>query len=282
MINNTQRPNFLSNYERNTLLKLVFACGVGYVLLHLTKILIFMWGQIPVVESTAFFHERILPNFAIQPLEGMLQRPWTLLSFMFTGLGFFKLASSLIWLFVFGNVVQTLIGKREILPLFFAANILGGLVFIGLQSFFPQFGLAAFFVGPDASILAFGTAALTLVPRYKFFLGENLSIPLWLLLLVYLLLSFGTMGHFTNYPLLGLMLTGLVVGFSYVKLAQSGFRPGRFWYGLFNRAGRKALNQQTKPEPLDVDAILDKINKKGMRSLTKAEKDILLRQKNEA
>lgn len=277
-----QKSNFLSNYERNTLLKLVFACGVGYVLLHLVKILVFMWGQIPVVESTAFFHNEILPNFAIQPLEGMLKRPWTLLSFMFTGLGFFKLLSSLIWLFVFGSVVQGLIGKRELLPLFFASNILAGLAFILLQIPFPQGGLSAYFVGPDAAILAFGSAALTIAPKYKFYLGENLGIPLWVLFVIYLLLSFGTMGHFSNYPLLGLMITGIVVGFVYINLARRGFRPGNFWNNLFNKSSNKeSFNRKSKAESLDVDTILDKINKKGIRSLTKAEKDILLKQKNE-
>ncbi|RQO29700.1 hypothetical protein DBR32_15300 [Taibaiella sp. KBW10] len=281
----SSRKTILSDYEHNPLIRLVFACGAGYIMLHLAKIVIFMWGQVPVMESTQFFYDKILVHFGIQPLEGMLRRPWTILTYMFTGLGFFKLFTSMVWLVVFGNVIQNLIGKSEVVPLFFFSNILGGLAFILLQTAFPLTGQASLFVGADAGIFGFAIGALTLAPKYKLYFTQNLAIPLWILVVIYLVMNVVVLSGTQNYPLIGLLVTGALSGFVFIKLVQSGMRIGVWSNAFFKRItgsfmpAKKGVLEDKEVIHHDIDAILDKINDRGLRSLTKSERDFLQQHK---
>lgn len=282
---NSSRKTVLSDYEHNPLIRLVFACGAGYILLHLAKIVIFMWAQVPVLESTRFFYDRILIHFAIQPIEGMLQRPWTILTYMFTGLGFFKLFTSMVWLVVFGNVLQQLIGKSEIVPLFLWSNLIGGIAFITLQHYFPLSGDDKMFVGADASILGMALGGLVLAPSYKVHFTRNLSIPLWGLVVIYLILNIVVLYGSSNYPLMGLLLAGALSGAIYIKMVQAGIKLGergnRFAAKLTGglTPGKKGVLEDKEEIVYDLDSILDKINERGIRSLTKGEREFLQKHK---
>jgi len=278
---NSSRKTVLSDYEHNPLIRLVFACGAGYILLHLAKIVIFMWGQVPVMESTRFFYDKILIHFALQPMEGMLQRPWTILTYMFTGLGFFKLFTSMVWLVVFGNVLQQLIGKSEVVPLFIVTNIIGGIAFVVLQQYFPLAGYDKMFVGADAAILGMALGGITLAPKYQVYFTRSLAVPLWGLVLIYIILNIVVLYGNHNYPLIGLMIAGALTGAAYVMLVKSGMKLGewtnRTWarmMGGFNPK-KKGVLEDKEEIRYDLDSILDKINERGIRSLTKGEREFL-------
>lgn len=281
----SSRKTVLSDYEHNPLIRLVFACGAGYIMLHLAKIVIFMWGQVPVLESTQFFYDRILIHFAIQPWEGMLSRPWTILTFMFTGLGFFKLFTSMVWLVVFGNVIQNLVGKSEVVPLFLFSNILGGLAFIFLQKVFPLLGADRLFVGADASIFGFAIAAITLAPKHKLYFTQSLAVPLWVLVAIYFVMNIAVMYNTQNFPLVGLLLTGAIAGFVFVGMLRSGIRIGERSNRFFKKITgqfmpeKKGILEDKDVIHHDIDSILDKINERGMKSLTKSEQDFLKQHK---
>ncbi|HLU16542.1 MAG TPA: rhomboid family intramembrane serine protease [Edaphocola sp.] len=278
---NSSRKTLLSDYENNPLLKLVFFCGVGYVLLHLAKIIIFMWGQVPVMESTQYFYERILVHFAIQPAEQMRAHPWTILTYMFTGLSFFKMAASLFWLFIFGSAVQQLVGKSEILPLFLFCNIIGGIAFITTLSYQPVAFPDYMFVGPDAAALGFAVGACVTAPRHRVSIAASLQIPLWLLTVIYLGLTTILAIDAQIYAYYALLLAGAAAGVIYLLATKVGFRPGAWGNKIYSsvmhrvsgnkKLGGKNMGAQTE----ELNRILDKINENGIQSLSREEKKIL-------
>jgi membrane associated rhomboid family serine protease len=282
---NSSRKTLLSDYEHNPLLRLVFFCGCGYVILQLVKIVIFMWQQVPSPESTAYFENKIYVHFALQPLAGMLQHPWTLVTFMFTGLGFFKLFTTLVWLFLFGNVVQQLVGRSEVFPLFLVANIVGGIAFVGLQLVYNLPHPSNMFSGADAAVFAFAFGALAIAPKYRVYLSSNFSVPLGVLVLIYVVLNVVSFWGSTNLPYFGLLVAGAVVGCVYLKLAKRGCRLGVWGNKLVGNsaqkiAGKKKIGDKTFEQTNDeLDAILDKINESGIQSLNKEERELLQRYK---
>lgn len=280
---NSSRKTLLSDYENNPLLKLVFFCGAGYIMLHLAKIVIFMWQQVPSPESTFYFESKIYVHFAIQPLAGMLKHPWTLLTFMFTGLSFFKLFTTLVWLFVFGSVIQQLVGKSEILPLFIVSNMAGGIAFIALQYYFPLPHPHNMFSGADAAVLGFSLGALSVAPKYKIYFSPNFSVPLWLLIVIYLIINILVLFESNNYPYFGLLIMGGLAGVLYMQLANKGVKLGvacnkLLGWGAHKVAAKKKIGDKTFKEiNADLDAILDKINESGIQSLTREERELLKR-----
>ncbi|HRP88896.1 MAG TPA: rhomboid family intramembrane serine protease [Edaphocola sp.] len=278
---NSSKQTLLSDYERNPLLKLIFFCGAGYIFLHLVKIIVFMWWEIPSPESTPYFHDHIYINAAIQPWEGMKTHPWTIISFMFTSLSFFKLFTSLVWLFVFGSMVQRLVGKSEILPLFIISNVLGGIAFVILLNYFPMMKPDNMFTGPDAAVIGYSFGALVLAPNYKFHFSDSLKIPLWLLIVAYLALNLYTVIDMGNYAYLGLILFGGLAGVGYMILAKKGYKLGVLANKIVNRTNKKISPKNKiagkvfKQESLDLDRILDKVNDTGFQSLTREERKFL-------
>lgn len=280
---NSSRKTLLSNYENNPLLRLVFFCGCGYVLLQLVKIVIFMWQQVPSPESTNYFETKIYVHFALQPLEGMLQHPWTILTYMFTGIGFFKLFTTLVWLFLFGNVVQQLVGRSEVFPLFLVANIIGGIAFVALQLVFSLPHPSNMFSGADAAVFAYAFGALGIAPKYRVYFSSNFSVPLWALVVIYVLLNIVSLWGLTNFPYFGLLICGSLIGFLYLKMAKNGLKLGVWGNKLFGKSaqtfgakkkvGDKTFNQSNE----QLDAILDKINESGIQSLNQEERELLQR-----
>lgn len=278
---NSSRKTILSDYENNPLLKLVFYCGAGYVALHLVKIVVFMWQKVPMTESTQYFYDKIFVHFAIQPLDGMISHPWAILAFMFTGLSFFKLFTSMMWLFLFGNVVQQLVGKSEVVPMFLITNIIGAIIYVALLQFFPIAAPNDMFAGADASVLGFAIGVSFIAPRYKVFFSSNFSVPLWLLSLIYLVLTGIVLFGSRNYPHFGLLAGGVLAGIIYLAAARRGLKPGA-WMNKVWRNGVRVIAPKRKVgdrtfDTLDpgLDAILDKINERGIQSLTKEEREIL-------
>lgn len=249
---------------------------------------------------TAFNYE--VMRWAILParLEDLAYMPWTLVSYMFIQSGIINTIITLLWLWAFGSILQTLTGNRHLIPIYLYGGLLGGLVFIASAYALPALGeqlpyLA--FSGPGASILALAVAATTLSPKYKLFPMLNGGIPLWILTAIYVLIVFAS--HSGNAPILVANAGGAVAGFAYVSLLQKGHDTGAWMHGVYlwfinlmepghkkrptslkqsifyNTRGRKPFEKQPMVTQERIDGILDKINQKGYHTLSDEEKDIL-------
>lgn len=263
-------------YNRNAVIQLIAFSGVGFVAVHLVWITLIVYA-VPETKSFQLTFEYI----GVGNLQRISERWWTVFTYGWCHRGFWEWLSNMLWLYCFGNVVQNLVGYKQIIPLFVYSILLGGLAFAGVQ-FIPAAMLPAgtLVMGAQSGVIGLMAAALTLSPKYRIYLSEYFSVPLLLLsgvFVVLMLLNTSiTIAH------ISLLIASALSGIIYIKLLQSGYQPGAWAYRMFHKIDTTLSPKQTyKPvhnktlREQNIDRILDKINDKGYDSLSKTEKDEL-------
>lgn len=245
-------------------------------------------------------------------LHSMLYKPWAYFTYMFVHTGIFHILFNMLILYTFAGVIKEFIGNSKILPLF----ILGGLsgVFLMALSYnlIPYFSehLHLPMMGASAGVMAILLAAATLVPDYTLFLMLLGPVKIKWIALFYILIDIVMINISNNEGGHIAHLGGAIFGIVYIRQLQRGNDLGLPIYWLEDQweklttpkpkmevsyrreekvsAGKVSSernsgnqqkstlqNQVSKQEQLD--NILDKINRSGYDSLTKAEKDFLFK-----
>ena len=220
---------------------------------------------------------------------------WQLLTFQFMHAGWMHIIFNSLAIYFFGRPVETALGRRHFLTLYFSSGVIGGLVQMLFALLLPSFNGAVVGASAGASGLVAAFAILHWKERFSlliYFIPVNMTGKT--LLAVSIGLAF--IGILTpnsgiaNAAHLGVILTGAY----YVRLFIQGGWPG--WKFPARRsvprelaaksAGKGALwhSAAGKPDedlPADeflsskVDPILDKISAHGIHSLTAREREIL-------
>lgn len=283
------RSRWLPSYQRNALLQLVIISGVTFIAYHGIRVTLWMSTR----QADSLFAE-IQSHLLLPPVAQFPERFWTLFTYGWLHTGFWELFTNMIWLYCFGSVVQTLVGFRQIIPLYLYALTLGGLFFEAIQ-WLPGFSPAYSMMGGQAGIMGLAVASLTVSPGFRFYIADRFSIPLVLVALIFSVLMVMNTG--LQPASLALLAGGGLMGHVYIRLLHRGYRPGAWIYqvvdyldrlfqpkpGAGPSTGKRRRNRPSPPpteeESLQqkVDDILDKIHLKGYQSLTREEKEILLR-----
>jgi len=284
----SSRPLFFRQVAERDVLKIAVITSLVFVILHFIRITLLISG-----EETSFFFGIIWNNLCLPPsASGLLHKPWTLLTYAFMDMSFMRILGNMIWLWLFGMVIEDLHGRYRVLPLYLTAAVLGGIawsVFQGLQAE----PVAYHFGGSTPALAGVALAALLFRPKYNFWFFGTMRVPMWGIFLVFgalQLLSAGSWQAGVWVAMAGGMLAGLLYNYG-----GSGFFSA-FSHGL-SRAGdffgnnqnfvipkvnrkRQATEREVpfrriSPDASRIDALLDKINEKGMESLTEQEKRFL-------
>lgn len=237
--------------------------------------------------------------------KNLLYHPWGIFTYMFLHEGFFHILFNMLFLYWFGQIVQDMIGKPKILPIYIFGGFAGGLLFILAYNFLPLFGsvvASASCIGASAGVMAIVLAAATIAPDYEIGLMFIGPVKIKWIALVYVILdligiqSGNAGGHIAH-------LGGALFGFIYVKQLQSGndfakpfYAVTDFFKNLFKKKSKLKVeykkekeyastfsNKQNTPNKKEtnkqekLDAILDKINRSSYDSLSKEEKDFLFK-----
>jgi membrane associated rhomboid family serine protease len=246
-------------------------------------IFLLMW----VSGSAGFFVEW----FAFRPSR-ILTRPWGALTYMFLHAGFWHVFINMLMLFFFGMPLERRWGSREFIKYY----LLCGLGGVALSFVFQSSSI----IGASAAVYGLMAAFAMTWPDAPIYIWGIFPVKAkWLaafLFVVSTLSAFGGGGdgiaHFAH-------LGGLVTGFVYLRtdwrtpawLRERG-NPGSSRPGAGSGAGTTRGRRPTPPadstgpgkrwgradeEALldEVDAILDKISRSGMRSLTRKELELL-------
>ncbi len=288
--------SYIPGLKTNAVMQLIIACGVGFCAFQIVRVmyLVLAWGE-------PAFYQNLVPVLALSDIHQFLSHPWTLLTYGWFHAGFWELFSNMLWFYCFGSLVQMLVGFKQVIPLFIYSLLAGG-VFYLLGQFIPGrvFIGRPLLIGVLPAIAGMAVAAITIAPKYRYFLTDRFSLPLLVVVLIFGVLM---LLNVLAYPsMLFLFIGGGLMGFSYIKLLQNGYRPGEWMYTfsarleglvtpnerrLWERHNLKRDKVLSKLEERHgytqkkIDDILDKINQKGYNSLSNDEKEQLMRASKE-
>jgi len=234
---------------------------------------------------------------------------WQLLTYQFMHGSFWHIFFNCWAIFVFGRILEPLVGARNFLIIFLCSGVLGGVCQVLTSYLLPDFFPDSSVVGASAGAFGLVAAFAALFPERELTMLLFFVIPITMraktLLIISAALALGGMvfpsvfdhilgGNIANAAHLGGMLFGLV----YVRKIvlghwfSGGFRPPgvrnpippsypdapvekspTFW-----RAKPAKFEAELSPDELlktQVDPILDKISAHGLHSLTAREREIL-------
>lgn len=286
--------------SQNSLTRLVIINLVVFITLALCRAYFFFFYQ-DTAQIEQIFRQQILQWFALPgQFQQLLYRPWTLLSAMFTNVGVWMVLGNMLWLWAFGFIFQDLSGNRKIIALYLYGGIAGSLGYLLASSILPDATSAGLFYGAAPSVMAVAIATTMLSPYYRLFPQLMGGFPLWVLTVVYVLVSVATKP--LQQPLSYLpLLAGGAMGFVFMQLIRMGYdlsdwmnrifdwandlfnpeKPKQKKTGIkdihFYKATRKPFDKKPRLTQERIDALLEKIHQKGMDSLTQEEKEFLER-----
>ncbi len=289
--------------DNNSLMMLIIINVVIFIVLHFIKT---VYGLSSLQQES--FLKNVYSWFTLPAdLTKFTERPWTIISSMFSQLSPILLLSNLFWLWTFGYILQDLTGNRKLVPLYLYGGLLGCIVFLLANNLIPQLegstGKEAFF-GAGSSIMTLAIASTVISPNYRLFPMIGGGIPLWIITLVFVLIDFAWLSTQPGWFFSHLASAGL--GLIYVKALQRGNDWGEWmnktydWFinlfnpnkskkrkkpvkqeVFYNTKGQQPYKKTTNLTQQKIDEILDKIYQKGYDRLTEEEKDLLRRASEE-
>ena len=103
-----------------------------------------------------------------------MERPWTLITYMFTQADFMHLLTNMLTLYFFGSFLIRVAGTRNFLWIYFGGGIIGGLFVILFSS--PYVAT----IGASGAVFALGGALAIVAPKVKVFIFPiPVPMPLW-------------------------------------------------------------------------------------------------------
>ncbi|MBS1497489.1 MAG: rhomboid family intramembrane serine protease, partial [Bacteroidetes bacterium] len=221
---NTKNKRFKVSFgdDSNALVNLFVLNVIFFLILMVTQVAFLVYDQ-----GLQAFNTQVLQWFALPAsLTKLSERPWTLISFMFSDSGdnIFRLLSNMLWLWAFGYLLQQMAGNDKLIPIYIYGGLLGAVFFIIANYSFPMLRPIignSYLLGANASTLAVAVATTTLSPNFKFFTMIRGGIPIWVLTAVYLLIDIaGVAGMGAAYSIAH--LGGAVAGFLFIVLLKRG------------------------------------------------------------
>ena len=296
---NRYKKRTILGQEGNALVMLVAIIVIVFCIFKFIEVIYTFTDQ-----PKGAYHLQVLDKFVLPAsLTELLKKPWSIITHMFMHDGVFHMLGNVIWLWVFGYILQDLTGDRKLIPIFLYGGLAGAFVFILSYNIFPGLAKNLEFVnalGSSAGVMGVVVATTTLAPGYRLFPMIHGGIPLWVITIIYVIVDFAlitennTGGHIAH-------LGGAAIGFIFIRQLRRGndwsnwmnnfydwitnlFNPDKkSWKKTakedlyYNTKGTQPFKKIPNITQKRIDEILDKINQQGYRYLTDEEKEILKR-----
>ena len=281
----------------NPITRLILINVALFLFVSIFRIITFLSG-----ESGIFIlvEEFIKDNLAISlSFVDLAQKPWTLITYMFTHFSLMHIFWNMITLYWFGQLFINYTNSKKLIPLYLLGGISGALLTLILFTAIPAFQafIGAPMIGASAGVTAIIVATATLIPNVNMnmmFIGpvKLIYVALFVIFIDVLnVASYDNIGG--NISHLGGALMGYLFIFQYKRGVDFSKGINRFfdWIsGLLSLKPKSKMkvaykrkvtdeeyNYNKKVEQENIDRILDKISKSGYESLSKSEKDILFK-----
>ncbi len=208
---------------------------------------------------------------------------WQFFTYMFLHGGFGHLLINMFVLWMFGSDLEREWGEKKFLRYYLITGIGAGFIYYlsAINSVIPTIGASGAVFG---ILVAFGMTfperTITLLVFFVIPVSMKAKRLVMLFAGIELLsyLSYGQAEGIARFAHLG----GMLVGYLYLKVVMRGYGRLPSWSDLLFRISQWRIRQRAKQREMreeeeDIDAILDKISRQGMGSLTWRERKILQR-----
>ncbi len=241
----------------------------------------------------------VLAYFAIPAnFTHLLQKPWTLISYMFTHNSFLHILFNLLILFSFGKIFLQFLSQRQLLGVYILGGITGALLYVFSFNIIPIFESTkdlSIAIGASGAVMAIVVAVASLVPNQHVFMAffgkvklKYIAIGIVILDLISIPIN-NAGGHIAH-------LGGAALGYFFIVYYKKGtditLWVSRFLYEIKNffkpiektqhSTKYKSNNKDTskKNTQAEIDKILDKISQSGYSSLSAEEKEKIFKFSN--
>lgn len=261
------------------LVKLIFINIAVFVVLHLVTLVLMFAG----ISANTVLQEVELPSY----LPAILERPWTIITYMFAQYDLFHILFNMLWLYWFGVIFLLADTSKRMLALYIYCGLGGALLFI---TYYNAMDMRGLLIGSSASVIGIVTATAIRHPDYKMgllFIGE-ISLK-WLAVITIAIDMFSiggsnAGGHVAH-------IGGAIIGAVYAVAQKKGFDITRPFNALLDVASNlwkrlsaprekagpasKGATTNRRDDEATLDEILDKVKKSGYGGLSKEEKQKL-------
>ena len=289
----------------------LLAINIAVFLFFLILTIIEKLGNVPGLSGS-------VKSYFVGPgtFDGLIQRPWTIITQMFTHGDFGHLLFNCLALYFLGRLLTSFLGERRLLTTYIFGGIFAYLFHVFAFLIFPSHGNTSLntelgdvvvqpgapgVLGASGAVMAIFMAAAVYKPSYRILFFGVLPVQLFVLAAIYFVIDLTRIGNTTENIAYMAHIGGALFGWiSAIGLAGS-YNIMNGIERLFDRFRRyksarprrtksklKVIHNEPVTELTDeeynankaarqarVDAILEKIHKKGYESLTQKEKDIL-------
>lgn len=290
-------------YSRSILSRLILANIIVFILANLVSLYYYLFQIPPDVSICGMAVSKFTYWFAVPSHTLLLlQKPWTLFTYMFLQENFFHLLFNMIMLYFGGILFLQFLGSKKLISTYVIGGLAGAAVYILAFNLFPAFNevyKCSVALGASASVLAVLVAIAVYIPEYSVQLFLFGRIKLKYIVLILILIDILSIekenpgGHIAH-------LGGALWGFAYILLMKKNrniykiFNPIKSFLKIFFKPKPKLRVEYKKERPLTddkynkakaekqkkIDIILDKISKNGYASLSKEEKEFLFSASN--
>ncbi len=287
-------------FKRKSVLSyLVIINIVVWVLIQVIRVLAFLFDK---PDSAAVFSSVIDYLAVPASLIILMERPWTLITYMFLHVSIWHILFNMLWLYWFGRIFMEYLTQKQLFWVYIMGGFAGAFVYILAFNLFPVFAPTieiSYALGASASVMAIVTAISFHVPSYTIYLlffGRVKIIYLAIVLFIFdffMIPSGNAGGHIAH-------IGGALLGFLYIMMLRpsslSAYNSKGSLSAWFSRLFtvrkkpgpgskkryRKPIsdeeyNFQKSQQQKRIDMILDKISKGGYDSLTREEKEFLFK-----
>ncbi len=274
--------------SKSDIIKIITITSLFFVILQFTRVTFLINNESDSPFYTFLYNKLVLPA----TFRELLYQPWSVITYMFSELNFMRLLGNMIWLWVFGTVIEDLKGSNRIIPVYIIGGIAGALFMMAFNAFRPSVNIG-YYAGSLASLSAVAISTLMFRPKFRFSMFFGLEIPIWIFVAIFFALNIATI-QFHTLSLLFMAAGGILVGLGYTNVLDSFFNKCT---ELLSRAGNYITNndnfiiqkenknrdkamlhttyKKIQNKTATIDDILDKINEKGIDSLSREEKKLL-------
>jgi membrane associated rhomboid family serine protease len=227
-------------------------------------------------------------------LGQLIQKPWTLFTYMFIHYNFVHVLFNLLVMYWTGRIFSDFLPQKKLTATYVLGGISGGIAFVAMYNIIPAFestGSTTVLIGASAGVFAVMVAAATLAPDFPvhmILIGEIRLKYVAIALTILYLISIPDSNSGGNIAHLG----GGLAGLFYILMLRKGFDAGKWveflidlpsWFNrpkirvAHSREVKIGVSQKTNNRNRQevIDAILDKISRSGYESLSQQEKETL-------